>query len=63
MEGALANVFGETKNWGRWSEMVAVILLQIMPFEMTLLKILSIRVLELLVCRLYDIWPVRVRGK
>ena len=45
-------MFGETKNWGRWSEMVAVILPQIMSFEMTLLKILSIRFLELLVSRL-----------
>ena len=45
-------MFGETKNWGRWSEMAAVILPQIMSLEMTLLKILSIRVLEWLVCRL-----------
>ena len=45
-------MFGETKNWGRWFEMVAVILPQTMSFEMTLLKILSIRVLEWLVCRL-----------
>ena len=52
VEGGLAKVFGEIKNWCRWSEMVAVILPQIMSLEMTLLKILSTRVLEWLVCRL-----------
>ena len=40
------------KNSGRWSEIVAIILSEIMSFEITLLKILSIRVLEWLVCRL-----------
>ena len=50
MEGRLAKGFGETKNWGRWSEMVAVILSQIMSFEMTLL--LSKRVLEWFACQL-----------
>ena len=45
-EGGLAKLFGEIKNWGRWSEMAAVILPQIMSFEMTLLKILSVRFLE-----------------
>ena len=35
LEGGLAKVFSETKNWGRWSEMVAVILPQIMSFDMT----------------------------
>ena len=40
------------KNCGRWSEIVAVILPEIMSFEITLLKILSIRVLELLACPL-----------
>ena len=34
LEGGLAKVFGETKNWGRWSEMVAVILPQIMSTRM-----------------------------
>ena len=68
MKGGLAKVFSETKNCGRWSEMVAVILPQITSFEMTLLKLLSRRVLEWLICRLgwmNDIWQVqvRVRGK
>ena len=61
----LAKVFGETKNWGRWLEMVAVILPQIISFEMTLLKILSIRVLQLtcMLTRLDDTWHVKVGGK
>ena len=46
LEGGSANVLGEIKNCGRWSEIVAVILPEIMSFEITLLKILSIRVLE-----------------
>ena len=40
------------KNSGRWSEIVAIILSEVMSFEITLLKILWIRVLEWLVCRL-----------
>ena len=61
----LAKVFGETKNWGRWLEIVAVILPQIISFEMTLLKILSIRVLQLtcMLTRLDDTWHVKVGGK
>ena len=51
-EGGSANVLGQVKNWGRWFEIVAVILPEIMSFEITLLKILSIRVLEWLVCQL-----------
>ena len=46
LEGGSANVLGEIRNCGRWSEIVAVILPEIMSFEITLLKILSIRVLE-----------------
>ena len=49
LEGGLAKVFAEIKNLGRWSEILFVILLQIMSFKMALLKILSIRVLEWLV--------------
>ena len=61
----LANVFGETKNWGRWLERVAVILPQVISFEMTLLKILSIRVLQLtcMLTRSDDTWHVTVGGK
>ena len=44
-EGGLAKEFGEIKNWGRPSEIAAVILPQIMYFKMALLKILSIGVL------------------
>ena len=46
LSGGSANALGEIKNCGRWSEIVAVILPEIMSFEITLLKILSIRVLE-----------------
>ena len=46
LEGRSANVLGEIKNCDRWSEVKAVILLEIVSFEMTLLKMLSIRVLE-----------------
>lgn len=46
MEGRSAKVFGEVKNKGRWTEMVGVTLSEIKSFEMTLLKILSIRVAE-----------------
>ena len=46
LESGSANVLGEIKNCGRWSEIVAVILPEIMSFEITLLKILSIRALE-----------------
>ena len=33
-------MFGEIKNWGRWSKMVALILPEIMPFKMTFTKII-----------------------
>ena len=39
-EGGSAKVFGEIKNWGRWSKMVALILPEIMPFKMTFTKII-----------------------
>ena len=44
----MPNIFGIIANWGRWSEMVADKLPDIMPGSITL-KILSIRVLEWLV--------------
>ena len=50
--GGSANVLGEIKNYGRWSEIVAVILLEIMSFGTTLLKILSIGIVERLLCQL-----------
>ena len=44
----MPNIFGIIANWGRWSEMVADKLPDIMPGSIAL-KILSIRVLEWLV--------------
>ena len=43
---------GEIKNCRWWSDMVVVTLLESMSCEMTLLKILSIRVLKLLLFQL-----------
>ena len=40
VRGGSANVLGEIKNCGRWSEIVAVMLQGVMSFEITLLKIL-----------------------
>ena len=45
-----ANAFGVIRNWGRWSDKVAVILPDITLCDVILQKILSVRVLE---------WPVR----
>ena len=52
VEGGSANVLGQIRNYGWLSKIVAVILPEIMSFEITLLKILSIRVLKWLLCRL-----------
>ena len=52
LEGGSANVLEEMKKCGSWSEIVAIILPEIMSFEITLLKIFSIRVREWLVHRL-----------
>ena len=38
LEYGSANVLGEIKNCGKWSEIVAVMLPEIMSFEITLLK-------------------------
>ena len=38
LEYGSANVLGEIKNCGKWSEIVAVMLPEIMYFEITLLK-------------------------
>ena len=45
----LPNVLGIIENWGRWSEIVAVKLPDIMSGSITFKNILSIRVLEWLV--------------
>ena len=42
----LPNILGIIPNWGRWSEMVAVKLHDIMSGSLTFENILSIRVLE-----------------
>ena len=38
LEYGSANVLGKIKNCGKWSEIVAVMLPEIMSFEITLLK-------------------------
>ena len=45
LEAGSANLLSEIKSCGRWSDMVVVILLE-MVFEMTLLNKLSRKVLE-----------------
>ena len=45
----LPNILGIIENWGRWSEMVAVKLPDIMSGSIKFENILSIRVLEWLV--------------
>ena len=45
----MPNIFGIIANWGRWSEIVAVKLPDIMSGSIAIEKILSIRVLEWLV--------------
>ena len=49
MPEILPNILGIIANWGRWSEMVAVKLPDIMPGSITFENILSIQVLEWLV--------------
>ena len=49
MPGILPNILGIIENWGRWSEIVAVKLPDIMSGSITFENILSIRVLEWLV--------------
>ena len=60
----LPNILGTIANWGRWSDMVAVKLPEIMSGSITFGNILSIRVLEWLVilsgCKIKGMW---VRGK
>ena len=46
--GGLQKIAGAIKNWGKWSEIVAVRFTAITSFEIKLDKILSIKVLELL---------------
>ena len=49
MSGILPNILGIIENWGKWSEIVAVKLPDIMSGSITFENILSIRVLEWLV--------------
>ena len=53
------NKIGANKNWGRWSEIVAVRFPDIISLESILEKMLSMRVFEWLVslvgCRIYGI--------
>ena len=53
----LERTFGANKNWGRWSDMAAVMFPDIASHESTFEKILSVRVLKWLVslvsCKIY----------
>ena len=49
LPGILPNILGIIENWGRWSDMVAVKLPDIMSGSITFENILSIWVLEWLV--------------
>ena len=49
MPEILSNILAIIANWGRWSEMVAVKLPNIMSGSITFENILSVRVLEWLV--------------
>ena len=50
LEGRAGNILEEIKNCSSWSPIVAVILPEIMPFKITLLRISSMRVLKWHVC-------------
>ena len=67
MSGISPNILEITENWGRWSEMVAVKLTDIMSGSITFENILSIKVLEWLVilvgCKIKGINKLEVRGK
>lgn len=49
LDEGFANTFGAIRNWGRWSDVVAVILPDITLCEVRLQNILSVRALESLV--------------
>ena len=59
MPGILPKILGIIGNWGRWSEIVAVKLPDIMSRSITFENVLSVRVLEWLVimvgCKIKDI--------
>ena len=61
----MPNIFGIIANWGRWSEIVAVRLPDIMSGSITFENIVSIRVLEWLVilvgCKTKGISEVKAR--
>ena len=69
MFGLLHKGFGSTlganKNWGRWSDMVAVMFPDTASHESSLEKILSVRVLEWLVrlvgCKIYRLTEFETR--
>ena len=67
MPEILPNILGIIENWGRWSEIVAVKLSDIMSGSITFENILSIKVLEWLVilvgCKIKGINKLEVRGK
>ena len=59
------STLGANKNWGRWSDMIAVMFSDITSHERTLEKILSMRVLEWLVsfvgCKIYGMLEFEAR--
>ena len=65
LPGILPNILGIMENWGRWPEIVAVKLPDIMSGAITFQNILSIRVLEWLVilvgCKIKEINELEAR--
>ena len=58
------STLGANKSWGRWSDMVAVMLPDIILYESTFEKILSMKVLERLVslvdCKVYGMIEFKI---
>ena len=61
----LESTFGINKNWGRWSDMVAVMFPKTASLENTFTKILPMKVLEWLVrlvgCKVFGIREFKAR--
>ena len=59
-------LWNKNKNWGRWSDIVAVMLPEIKSWETILENLLSMRVFEWLVIligfKIYDIKEFEARG-
>ena len=56
----MPNILGTIENWGKWSEMVAIKLPDVMPWSITFENVLSMQVLEWLVILIIG---CKVKGK